>query len=116
MDCIAVAMARHIVDGCDEDTRPVCFIRLMWTSLRWAAEARSCRSDGVMMEAAEPLESSALRRGDWWPESERRISCSILGGFGSSASTVVSSVVLSRVGPEGASGSIHGGLAVDARC
>ena len=82
MDWIVVAMARHIVDGCEEDTRPVCFIKLMWTSLKWAAEARSCRSEGEMMEAAEPLESSALRRGDWWPESERRISCSIFRASG----------------------------------
>lgn len=66
-----------MLDGCEEAIVAVWSRSVRWRSLRWAIEARRAFSGGERIEGLEAWE--VVRRGEGWPERERRISWSILG-------------------------------------
>ena len=65
-----------MLEGCVEAMVAVCAMSLQWTSLRWAMEDRRARSGGDSIE--EEDEWSAVRSGEGCPESDRRISWSMV--------------------------------------
>lgn len=73
---MAVATAWQMLLGCVEEMLAVCARSLQWISLRWATEARRAFSGGESIEEGD--EWVVVRRGEGWPERERRISWSIV--------------------------------------
>lgn len=80
MDSTAAATARQMALGWDAAICLAAVMSLTWTSLRWAAEASSWRSGGVMPAAKSASAEAGRSRGEGWPDRERRISWSMAFG------------------------------------
>jgi hypothetical protein len=68
-----------MVEGCVSDMVVVLERRVQCRELRCATEERRAFSGGERMEDGD--EWSAVRRGEGWPERERRISWSMVGAL-----------------------------------